>query len=92
MAPTTIAFVLFPHVHLEDLAGPAQVFYEASNLGNGNFKTLFASTEGMIASSQGLVLAPQTTLQDLSLRKGDMVCIPGIDFKSFQAGKIDRNH
>lgn len=89
MAPTTIAFVLFPHVHLEDLAGPAQVFYEASNLGNGNFKTLFASTEGMIASSQGLVLAPQTTLQDLSLRKGDMVCIPGIDFKSFQAGKID---
>lgn len=89
MAPTTIAFVLFPHVHLEDLAGPAQVFYEASNLGNGNFKTLFASTGGMVASSQGLALAPQAILRDLSLRKGDMVCVPGVDFKSFLEGKID---
>jgi len=88
MTPTTIAFVLFPHLHLEDLAGPAQVFYEASNLGNGNFKTLYASTGGMIMSAQGMALAPQAALQELSLRKGDMVCIPGVDFESFQAGKI----
>lgn len=89
MAPTTIAFVLFPHLHLEDLAGPAQVFYEASNLGNQNFRTVFASMDGIVTSSQGLALAPQAVLKELSLRKGDMICVPGVDFKSFQEGKLD---
>ncbi len=89
VAPSTIAFVLFPHTHLQDLAGPAQVFFEASELGAKKFRMLYASVSGAICSAQGLPLAPGMALGDLALREGDMVCVPGMDFNSFQEGKLD---
>ncbi|HMQ60360.1 MAG TPA: hypothetical protein PKE06_06815 [Flavilitoribacter sp.] len=42
MEVTQVAFILFPKVHLQDLAGPAQVFFEAAELGNRKFKTVYA--------------------------------------------------
>ena len=89
METTKIVFLLLPKMHLQDLAGPAQVFYEASELGSRNFKIVFAAADKNITSAQGLALAELADVQDLSLKKGDLVCVPGFDFASFQAGELD---
>ena len=89
MEITKIVFLLFPKMHLQDLAGPAQVFYEASELGNRNYKILFAGLDQSVTSVQGLHLSALEDIQNLSLKKGDMVCVPGFDFASFQAGELD---
>lgn len=89
MKQTRIVFVLLPKVQMLDLAGAAQVFYEATELGNGNFKLHFASVSPEVTSAQGLALSPVCRLQDLSLGSGDFVCVPGVDFNSFLAGEMD---
>lgn len=85
----SIVFLLFPKTHLMDLAGPAQVFYEAGQLGRQPFELIFASGSVSIPSAQGLVFGQLHAIERLTLKKGDLVCIPGIDFKSFVAGELD---
>lgn len=89
METTKIVFLLLPKMHLQDLAGAAQVFYEASELGNRNFKIHFTAADKNVTCAQGLAFSTLTNMQDLSLKKGDMVCVPGFDFASFQAGDLD---
>ncbi len=89
METTQIAFILFPKVHLQDLGGPAQVFFEAAELGKGRFKTVFASPEKMVVSAQGLSFSGLAPLERLSLKPRDLVCIPGFDYKSFTEGEMD---
>lgn len=89
MEITKIVFLMFPKTHLQDLGGPAQVFYEASELGNRNYKILFAGLDQNVTSVQGLNFSALEDIQHLSLKKGDMVCVPGFDFASFQAGELD---
>lgn len=89
MGPVKIVFLLLPKVHLLDIAGAAQVFYEANALGRQQFSLYFASTDPQVDSSQGLSLLPPCGLKNLKLSKGDFVCVPGIDFKSFEAGELD---
>ncbi|TND10323.1 MAG: ftrA [Bacteroidetes bacterium] len=87
--PIQIVFLLFPKTHLLDLAGPAQVFYEANNLGNMQFRLHFVSVAGSVRSEQGLLFARLSRMEDLKLQKGDMICVPGIDFASFSKGEMD---
>src|SRR5262245_53699659 len=89
MEATKIVFLLFPHIHLQALAGPAQVFHEAAALGNNNFNVICAAPVRQVISAQGLALLPVDDLQKLSLKKGDMVCLPGFDFARFEAGELD---
>lgn len=89
MECTQVVFLLFPKMHLQDLAGPAQVFFEASELGKRNFRIRFAGTEKNVVSAQGLGLSADVHPSELSLKKGDMVCLPGFDFAGFQAGLLD---
>ena len=53
---TTVYFFLFPRVHLMDLAGPVQVFYEASKLGAVPYKVKYCGISKEVMSQQGLSL------------------------------------
>jgi transcriptional regulator GlxA family with amidase domain len=84
-----IVFLLFPQTHLLDLAGPAQVFYEASRLGGSNYRILYCAASRMVHFEQSLTVSKLIDFSGLSLQPGDFVCIPGIDFQSFKLGKMD---
>ena len=69
-------FLVLPHVHLLDLSGPVQAFYEANTLG-GSYAVGFCSPTPRVTSAQGLTLA------DLAppgaVEAGDRVIVAGID-------------
>ncbi len=90
MKPIRIVFLLFPKTHLLDLAGPAQVFYEADQVsGQQHFQVAFANADGAVHSEQGLDFSNMTRPENLKLEKGDFVCVPGFDFLSFKNGELD---
>lgn len=89
MKPTRIIFVLLPQCHLLDLAGPAQVFYEANTQGRKPFEVIFAASDRSTPSEQGLTFSGLRRIDELSAGPGDLVCIPGFDFRSFVAGRLD---
>lgn len=89
MQAVNIVFLLFPKVHLMDLSGAAQVFYEANNLGHVRFQLHYVSFEHNIQSEQGLRFSNLSKPEQVHLRKRDMICIPGIDYKSFVNGEMD---
>jgi transcriptional regulator GlxA family with amidase domain len=90
MKPIKIVFLLFPKTHLLDLAGPAQVFYEANQInGQQRFQIFFASADGSVCSEQGPGFTNMTRPDDLVLEKGDFVCVPGFDFLSFTKAELD---
>jgi transcriptional regulator GlxA family with amidase domain len=85
---TVVCFLLFPRVHLMDLAGPVQVFYEASKLGSVPYRVRFCGVGHQVISEQGLALGGLEPFQAISLKKGDFIFIPGIDFQSFTEGLL----
>jgi transcriptional regulator GlxA family with amidase domain len=90
MKPINIVFLLFPKTHLLDLAGPAQVFYEANQIsGQQHFRISFANTDRAVRSEQGLGFSDMTCPENFNLEKGDFVCVPGFDFLSFKNGELD---
>jgi len=89
MARRNIIFLLFPKTHLMDLAGPLQVFYEARNLCQCPIQIQFTSFEDEIRSEQGLMLGHLTPPEQLRPGGNSLICIPGIDFKSFRDGELD---
>ncbi|NND33715.1 MAG: helix-turn-helix domain-containing protein [Saprospiraceae bacterium] len=83
-----IVFLLFPKTHLLDLAGPAQVFYEASRMGGSNYQIIYCAANQAIEFAQGATIST-VRHETLFLRSGDFVCVPGIDFQSFKLGEMD---
>ena len=71
---TRVAFLLVPYLHLLDLAGAAQVFSSAADLGLGYEQVYLGETE-QIVSTQGLVL--QATTRWPRLDEGDLLVVPG---------------
>jgi transcriptional regulator GlxA family with amidase domain len=71
-----------------DLAGPVQVFYEASKLGSVPYRVRFCGVGHQVISEQGLALGGLEPFQAISLKKGDFIFIPGIDFQSFTEGLL----
>jgi transcriptional regulator GlxA family with amidase domain len=86
-----ICFLLLPRVHLMDLSGPVQVFYEASKLGTFQYKIMYCATKKQVTSEQGLLLSDLKHYSTIQLKQGDFVFIPGVDFKSFAAGELDED-
>jgi transcriptional regulator GlxA family with amidase domain len=80
---------MLPKVHLMDLSGPAQVFYEASQLGPVSHKLVYAGVTSQLTTEQGLTLSNLLPLEKVTLTEGDFIVIPGIDFKSFAKGEMD---
>jgi len=82
----TICFLLLSQAHLMDIAGPAQVFYEASQLGPLTYKFIYCGTRASLTTEQGLQIANLQDFEKTNLKKSDYVIVPGIDFNSFKSG------
>jgi transcriptional regulator GlxA family with amidase domain len=71
---TRVVFLLVPQLHLLDLAGPAQVFSTAADLGLGYQLSYVAEQEDVI-TAQGLPLRAEVSWP--SLTAGDLIVVPG---------------
>ena len=71
-----------------DLAGPVQVFYEASKLGAAPYRVRYCGVGDQVMSEQGLALSRLEPFESIRLKKGDFIFIPGIDFRSFTEGLL----
>ncbi len=85
----TICFLLLPTVHLLDLSGAAQVFYEASQIGPVTYKLAFCGVDTQVISEQGLAFNKLNHFSDVQLQPGDFIVLPGVRFKAFAEGKLD---
>ena len=70
-----VIFAIADQVELFDLAGPAQVFYEAACAG-ADYRIVHASIQQEAASAQGVALAKLEPLPK-SAGAGDIVLVPG---------------
>lgn len=71
---TRVVFLLAQGVHLLDLAGPAQVFSAAADLGHG-YRHVYVAERPEVVSAQGLVLRADLDWPDLG--RDDLVFVPG---------------
>lgn len=79
-------FAVPPYVHVLDFGGPAQVFYEALDEGAPlelKYVSIRRNDSGA-ASSCGVEFANLTNYNVISLKKGDIIFIPGLEFKLLQ--------
>ncbi|GAB3872182.1 helix-turn-helix domain-containing protein [Hymenobacter segetis] len=76
-----VVFVVPPGVHLLDLTGPVQVFYEAAEYGRP-YQLTYCSYAGAVStSSAGLGLGPLVPVEDVQVEAGDFIFVPGVDME-----------
>jgi transcriptional regulator GlxA family with amidase domain len=76
MKETQIIFLILPHVHLLDLAGPDQVMLEAKDYG-APIHVQYCSLSSPIHTSGLLPLGKIKHYRDVKLKAGDYIFIPG---------------
>ncbi|WP_119727391.1 GlxA family transcriptional regulator [Thermomonospora amylolytica] len=69
-----VVFLLVPRVHLLDLAGPAQVFSMAADLGFG-YELRYVAERPDVLSAQGMTLQAETRWPELG--PDDLLLVPG---------------
>jgi transcriptional regulator GlxA family with amidase domain len=72
--PTKVVFFLLPKLHLLDLAGPAQVFSTANDLGHG-YNLYYVAEADEIATAQGISVKAQLEWPELG--PADLIVVPG---------------
>ncbi|HLK29289.1 MAG TPA: DJ-1/PfpI family protein [Puia sp.] len=75
-----IVFFIPDKVHVLDLSGPVQVFYEANCYGAA-YELSYCSLEKQITSSAGLSFGAAQSYADMHLRAGDFIFLPGADME-----------
>lgn len=81
------AFLVPPNVHLLDLTGAAQIFYEAIEYGADldlHFLSISA-TQTTVKSSANLFLSQLTPFSQVTLSAGDFIFIPGLEMPILQS-------
>ncbi|MBD2755287.1 GlxA family transcriptional regulator [Spirosoma validum] len=73
-----VIFVVPPFVHVLDLTGPVQVFYEAVEYG-APYQLRYCSFQNQLTSSAGLALGPVQPFTQVIPQPGDLIVIPGMD-------------
>lgn len=71
---TTVVFLLTPHLHLLDLAGPAQVFATAAERGLG-YRVRYVAERAEVPTAQGLTLQAETDWP--AVGPSGVVLVPG---------------
>jgi hypothetical protein len=71
---TRVVFLLVPHLHLLDLAGPAQAFATAADFGCG-YELSYVGEREDVPTAQGLTLRAVTGWPELG--RDDLVIVPG---------------
>ncbi|QHV99441.1 GlxA family transcriptional regulator [Spirosoma endbachense] len=79
-APSTqqVVFIVPPLVHVLDLAGPVQLFYEAIEYG-APYQLRYCSFQNQLISSAGLAIGPVESFTQLQLQPSDLLVIPGME-------------
>lgn len=73
-----VIFFIPPFVHVLDLTGPVQVFYEAAEYG-APYQLRYCAMEKHIPSSAGLQFGPVQHFKETYPQTGDLIFIPGMD-------------
>src|SRR5258708_39843470 len=73
--PVRVLVLILPSVHILDLGGPIQAFYEANGFG-AQYDLVHCATEPRVRTAQGLVLAELAPLPDPA--PSDLILVPGI--------------
>lgn len=88
-----VVFAVLPKVHLIDLAGPVQVFYEANQFG-ARFHLQYCGLRenDTVASQQGLFFTSLSSFENIVLTKDDFLFIPGIEFSAIREGQLTKGY
>ncbi len=78
MQKTKVVFLVLPHVHLMDLAGPDQVFLEAIGY-NAPFEIEYCTIQNNVSSSALLPLGKLKNFSKVNLSAGDFLVVPGAE-------------
>lgn len=84
-----VVFVLVPQLHLLDLAGPAQAFWTAADLGYG-YELAYVSESSTVPTAQGVPVTAATSWP--SLTDDDLVVVPGWRAASRPHPTVGREH
>lgn len=76
--PTKFVFLILPHTHIMDLAGPDQVLFEAIGFG-ADFSLEYCSYTQKLMSSAGLPFGKIKHYSRVELHAGDYLMVPGAD-------------
>ncbi len=85
MKKIKITFLVLPHTHLLDLAGPDQVFLEAKDYGLP-LDVIFCGLTEQIPTTSGLSINKLRKFSKVKVSTGDYIIVPGADVK-FLASK-----
>ncbi|HMC86835.1 MAG TPA: DJ-1/PfpI family protein [Chitinophagaceae bacterium] len=85
-----IAFFVPKLVHLLDLTGSVQVFYEAKCYG-AEYELLYFSLDDQIISSAGLPFYPVADYHSIELSAGDFIFLPGAEM-DYLRSKVFKNN
>ncbi|MBX7152343.1 DJ-1/PfpI family protein [bacterium] len=80
MSTRKIVFLVLPKMHLMDLSGPDQVFYEAICQG-ADLSIEYCSFTKHLKTSAGLQLGKMQNFRDVRITTGDCLFIPGATLK-----------
>ncbi len=88
-----VVFAVLPNVHVIDLAGPVQVFYEANQFG-ANFTIRYCglTEHEKVTSHQGLKISDLPSYEQIVLSEDDYLFIAGIEFSSIQNGQLQTGY
>ncbi|MDF7811827.1 DJ-1/PfpI family protein [Hymenobacter sp. YC55] len=84
-----VVFVVPPHVHLLDLTGPVQVFYEAATY-DKPYPLTYCSYQSTASSSAGLGLGPLLPFADVHLQADDFLFVPGLEMDYLRSAEFRR--
>jgi transcriptional regulator GlxA family with amidase domain len=74
--PTKFVFLLLPHIHILDLAGPDQALHEAIDFG-AEFVIEYCTMDLPVTTTSGLPIGHVAHYSKVQLGKGDFLMIPG---------------
>jgi transcriptional regulator GlxA family with amidase domain len=90
MSPTSqVIFVVPPSVHVLDLTGPVQVFYEAAEYG-APYRLAYCSLGMPVTSSAGLNFGTIASFADIEAHPGDSIFLPGMDMAYLRSGAFQQ--
>jgi transcriptional regulator GlxA family with amidase domain len=79
MPTTKIVFLVLPKIHLLDLAGADQVFYEATDYGADIALDYCSFTDDAVLTSTHLRFGKLKCFSEIALQKSDYLMIPGAE-------------
>ncbi len=85
-----IIFVVPPFVHVLDLTGPVQVFYEAGGSYDQPYQLTYCSYQTELTSSAGLSFAHVLPFQEVQVQPGDFIFLPGMEMEYIRSSTFQQ--